>query len=132
MLKQQNAVPRMASPKGCILSTEDDADTRDLLRLLLNLEGIEIVYAESAEQALSCASTSKFGLYLLDNWVPGLAGEDLCRKLREFDQTTPILFYSGATHESDIAGAMAAGAQGYIVKPADPDELTSQIHALIK
>jgi DNA-binding response OmpR family regulator len=61
-----------------------------------------------------------------------LEGKTLCRKLREFDQTTPILFYSGAAHESDIAGAMAAGAQGYVVEPSDPDELTSQIHALIK
>jgi len=122
----------MPNPKGRILFTEDDADTRDLLRLLLKLEGFEVIHAESAEQALSLATTNQFDLYLLDNWVPGLAGEDLCRKLREFDHTTPILFYSGAAHESDIAGAVAAGAQGYVVKPADPDELTSQIHALIK
>jgi DNA-binding response OmpR family regulator len=111
---------------------EDDPDTRDLVHLLLKLEGFEVVYADSAEQALSLASTNHFDLYLLDNWVRGLGGEDLCRKLREFDQTTPILFYSGAGHESDKAGALAAGAQGYVVKPADPDELASQIHALIK
>jgi DNA-binding response OmpR family regulator len=109
-----------------------DPDTRDLVRLLLGLEGFELVYADNAEQALSLARTSHFDLYLLDNWVPGLAGEDLCRKLRDFDRTTPILFYSGAGYESDKDGAIAAGAQGYVVKPADPDELTAQIHALIK
>jgi two-component system OmpR family response regulator len=111
MLKQ--TAPRVtAAPKGRILSTEDDPDTRDLLRLLLQLEGFEVVYADSAEEALSLAHTSRFDLFLLDNWVPGLGGEDLCRKLRELDQTTPILFYSGAGHESDKDGAIAAGAQG--------------------
>jgi len=131
MPDKQNTPPITASPKGRILSTEDDPDTRDLLHLLLKLEGFEVLYADNADEALSLASTSHFDLYLLDNWVPGLAGEDLCRKLRQFDQTTPILFYSGAGNESDKDGAIAAGAQGYVVKPANPDELTSQIHALI-
>ena len=131
MLKQ-NAPILTASPKGRILSTEDDPDTRDLVHLLLEMEGFDVFYADSAEQALSLASTGHFDLYLLDNWVPGLGGETVCRKLREFDQTTPILFYSGAGHQSDKDGAMAAGAQGYVVKPADPDELTVQILALIK
>lgn len=128
----KHAPPITATTNGRILSTEDDPDTRDLLRLLLQLEGFELVYADNAEQALSLARTSHFDLYLLDNWVPGLAGETLCRKLREFDQTTPILFYSGAGHQSDKDGAIAAGAQGYVVKPTDPDQLTTQIHALIK
>ncbi|MDX6529397.1 MAG: two-component system, OmpR family, response regulator RegX3 [Blastocatellia bacterium] len=131
-MSKQNTPPITATPIGRILSTEDDPDTRDLLRLLLKLEGFEIVYADNAEEALSLAGSSRFDLYLLDNWVPGLAGEDLCRKLREFDQTTPILFYSGAGDESDKDGAIAAGAQGYVVKPAAPDELTSQVLALIK
>lgn len=129
-MSKQNAPPLTATPKGRILSTEDDPDTR--VRLLLNLEGFEVVYADSAEQALNLASTSHLDLYLLNNWVPSLAGEDLCRKLRQFDQTTPILFYSGAGHQSDKDGAIAAGAQGYVINPADPDELTAQIHALIK
>jgi DNA-binding response OmpR family regulator len=131
-MPKENAPPFMATPKGRILSTEDDPDTRDLVRLLLELEGLEVVYADNEGQALSLASASHFDLYLLDNWVPGLAGEDLCRKLREFDQTTPILFYSGAGHQSDKDSAIAAGAQGYVIKPADPDELTAQIIALIK
>ncbi len=131
-MSKQNARPPTATPKGRILSTEDDPDTRDLVQLLLKLEGFEVVYADSAEEALNLARTSHFDLYLLDNWVPGLRAEDLCRKLRQFDQTTPILFYSGAGHPSDKDGAIAAGAQGYVVKPADPDQLTSQIYALIK
>jgi DNA-binding response OmpR family regulator len=118
--------------KGRILCTEDDADTRELLRMLLELEGFEVICAEDAAEALSLATAAKFDLYILDNWLPQMAGEDLCRKLREVDPTTPILFYSGAAYESDKARALAAGAQGYVVKPAHPDELTSQVHTLIK
>jgi two-component system, OmpR family, KDP operon response regulator KdpE len=119
------------SCKGRILCTEDDADTRELLRLLLELEGFEVVCAENAAQAVSLAMAEHFDLYLLDNWLPELAGDLLCRKLRESDSTTPILFYSGAAFESDKARALAAGAQGYVVKPAHPDQLTSAICSLI-
>jgi DNA-binding NarL/FixJ family response regulator len=68
-MSKQNAPPITATPKGRILSTEDDPDTRDLLRLLLQLEGFELAYADNAEEALSLARTSHFDLYLLDNWV---------------------------------------------------------------
>ena len=121
----------MQSPKPRILCTEDDDDTRDLLRLSLELEGFEVICVQQAEQAINLARTQPFDLYLLDNWMPEVAGEDLCQRLREFDSTTPILFYSGAARESDKRAAIAAGAQGYVVKPASPDELKSEILALI-
>lgn len=117
--------------KGRILCTEDDADTREVLRLLLELQGFEVICAENAKHAIGLARSSSFDLYVLDHWLPDIAGDVLCTKLREFDPLTPILFYSGAAYESDKARAMAAGAQGYVVKPADPDELVSEILRLI-
>ena len=117
--------------KGRILCTEDDPDTRDLLHMLLEVEGFEVVCAEDGAHAISLAEEDNFDLYLLDTGMPGLAGDALCEKLRAFDSTTPILFYSGAAFESDKARAMAAGAQSYIVKPALPEELTSEISRLI-
>jgi DNA-binding response OmpR family regulator len=121
----------MKAPKARILCTEDDIDTRDLVRLILELEGFEVISADSAEEAISLARSGHFDLYLLDNWTPGISGDNLCRKLREFDSTTPVLFYSGAAYESDKARALAAGAQGYVVKPASDGELVSEIHDLI-
>jgi DNA-binding response OmpR family regulator len=121
----------MKAPKARILCTEDDIDTRDLVRLILELEGFEVISADSAEEAISLARSGHFDLYLLDNWTPGISGDNLCRKLREFDSTTPVLFYSGAAYESDKARALAAGAQGYVVKPASEGQLVSEIHDLI-
>ena len=118
--------------KGRILCTEDDPDTRDLLQVLLEAEGFELVCAEDSGHAMSLAKEQNFDLYLLDTWTPGLAGDALCEKLRAFDPLTPILFYSGAAFESDRARAMAAGAQAYIVKPALPEKIVSEISRLIK
>jgi two-component system response regulator ResD len=120
------------SQKHRILCTDDDADTREVLRLLLELQGFEVTCAEDSEQAIRLATAEKFDLYLLDNWLPNIPGDLLCEKLRELDSTTPILFYSGAATDAEKARAIASGAQGYVVKPADPEKLTSEIMKLIR
>jgi DNA-binding response OmpR family regulator len=119
-------------PKARILCTEDDVDTRDVLCTILEMHGFEVICAKDSTQAINLATAAKFDLYLLDNWLPGMTGDDLCRRLCELDPITPVLFYSGAAYDSDKARAMAAGAQGYVVKPADPDVLVREISRLIR
>ena len=114
-----------------ILCTEDDADTREVLRLLLELEGFIVICAQDSDEALHFVKSEKFDLILLDNWLPGMDGDRLCQELRQFDSTTPVLFYSGAASAVDKARAMAAGAQGYIVKPAEPNQITAEIRRLL-
>lgn len=121
----------MSSPKARILCTEDDADTRELIVFILSSEGFEVVCTDSPEEALRLARSDSFNLYLIDNWLPGLSGEELTRRIREFDSETPILFYSGAAQESDKERARASGAQGYLVKPAGVDELVNEVARLI-
>lgn len=118
-------------PKGRILCTEDDADARDLIILFLKNEGYEVICAEDAEQALALAKGQKFDLYLIDNWLPEISGKDLTEKIRQFDTQTPILFYSAAGYETDKKNALRAGAQAYLVKPADPEALVAEIARLI-
>ncbi|MDX6445818.1 MAG: hypothetical protein QOH71_2892 [Blastocatellia bacterium] len=117
--------------KARILCTEDDVDTRDILCAILEMHGFEVICAKDSTQAIDLATATKFDLYLLDNWLPGMTGDDLCRKLRGIDPITPVLFYSGAAYDSDKARALAAGAQGYVVKPADPEDLVREISRLI-
>lgn len=121
----------MSSPKARILCTEDDADTRELIVFILSSEGFEVICTDSSEEALRLARSDSFDLYLIDNWLPGLSGEELTRRIREFDSETPILFYSGAAQESDKERARASGAQGYLVKPAGVDELVNEVARLI-
>ncbi|HJT65712.1 MAG TPA: response regulator [Pyrinomonadaceae bacterium] len=121
----------MQPTKGRILCTEDDADTRELIDFILTEYGYEVVCSASNVQAIDLAKTQNFDLYLVDNWTPGLSGTELTEKLRQFDLTTPILFYSGAAYESDREAARVSGAQGYLVKPANSNQLIAEVTRLI-
>lgn len=114
-----------------VLFIEDDADTRDLVFFVLTRENYEVVLATDSKEALSAAGAMSFELYLIDNWLPGESGVDLCKRLREFDRSTPILFYSGAAYEQDKRAAFAAGAQGYLTKPTQIDALVREVSQLI-
>ena len=121
----------MKSTKGRILCTEDDIDTRELIDFILTQYGYEVVCSASNLQAIAIAKTQNFDLYLVDNWVPGFSGTELTEKLREFDLKTPVLFYSGAAYEADREAARASGAQGYLIKPADGNQLIAEVTRLI-
>src|ERR1700738_5317280 len=117
----------MKSSIGHILYVEDDQDTRELVMYVLTMGNYEVIAAANYDDALLLARTNHFDLYLIDNWMSGGSGIDLCKQLREFDTWTPTLFYSGAAYERDKQQAFAAGAQGYLVKPADNDELIAEV-----
>ena len=82
-------------------------------------------------QTLTLAKRGVFDIYIIDNWMPGLSGIELCKQLRAIDSKTPILFYSAAAYEKDKTAALACGAQGYLTKPATPDELLAIVSRLI-
>ncbi len=121
----------MKSPTGHILYVEDDEDTRELVTYVLAKSYYKVIAAANGDDALRLARTNDFDLYVIDNWMSGGSGIDLCKKLREFDTRTPILFYSGAAFESDKQQAFAAGAQGYLIKPAGPNDLISEVIRIV-
>lgn len=114
-----------------VLFIEDDADTRELVSFVLTRENFEVVLASDSREALLAAGAMSFQLYLIDNWLAGESGVDLCKRLRQFDRRTPILFYSGAAYEHDKRAAFAAGAQGYLTKPMEIGELVHEVSHLI-
>jgi two-component system OmpR family response regulator len=117
--------------RGHILYIEDHADTRELVELVLRQRNYEVTSSESVAAALKLAFENKFDLYLLDSWLPDGSGLDLCRKIREFDTRTPILFYSAAAYEVDRELALNCGAQAYLTKPTQNSELCDLVSALI-
>ncbi len=121
----------MQSPRLRILCTEDDADTREIITLVLNRNNCDVVTAESPSLAIELARTASFDLYLLDSWMPRMSGPELCKKLRHFDPATPVLFYSGAAYPQDKVDAYASGAQGYLVKPAGNEELVAEVFRVV-
>jgi len=97
----------MKGSVGHILYVEDDADTRELVTCVLAMNNYKVVAAENCDDALMLAQSSQFDLYLIDNWMSECSGIDLCKKLREFNPRTTILFYSGAAYEGDKQQASA-------------------------
>jgi CheY-like chemotaxis protein len=121
----------MPSPKARILCTEDDADSRELIVFMLENADYDVTCAEVSTDALSLAQSRQFDLILVDSWMPGLSGQELTTQIRKFNQSTPILFYSGAAYDADKRQARDAGAQGYLTKPDGITDLVDEVAKLI-
>jgi two-component system alkaline phosphatase synthesis response regulator PhoP len=106
-----------------ILYIEDHEDTRELVTIVLQEYGREVISDDSWQGAMIRAVKEKFDLYMLDSWLKDGSGLDLCKKLREFDRQTPILFLSAAAFDSYREKALQAGAQAYLTKPCNFSEL---------
>jgi DNA-binding response OmpR family regulator len=122
----------MSTPIADILYLEDDADTHELVTCVLTQADYNVVAAKNFYDALLLARKRRFDLFLIDNWIDGGSGIDLCKKLRRIDPATPILFYSGAAFEYDREEALAAGADGYLIKPALNEALIEEVSRLIQ
>jgi two-component system OmpR family response regulator len=114
------------NPQPRVLCVDDDEDSRDMLSTLLRFSRIEAKAVATAAQALSLIQAERFDLYLLEAWLPDVDGFELCRRLRDFDAHTPILFFSGAAYDDDKKRGIEAGANAYVTKP-DVDGLVGNI-----
>jgi len=121
----------MSSTKGRILCVDDDNDTSEMITLLLGLEGYEVAVANSVREGLTRATTAEFDLILLDWTFRDGSGLDLCKRIREAGKSVPILFCSGMALNSTAKEAVRAGAQGFLVKPVDPNDLVQNLHRII-
>jgi DNA-binding response OmpR family regulator len=115
-----------------VLCVEDEEDTCLMISALLGLINCEAVSAQTIDAARQQIRKEQFDLYLLDNWLPGGTGIELCREIREQDTTTPVIFYSGAAYDSDRQEAMEAGAQAYLIKPTDIARLIEVVKLFLK
>lgn len=115
-----------------ILYAEDDPDTRELVQLFLRQAGFRVSVTGDSFEVLRLVAIDHIDALLLDNWMPGTTGLEICREIRSFDESMPIFFCSGAVTEADKKAALSAGAQGYFTKPFDPDDLVSTLRSTLK
>ncbi len=121
----------MTAPNLRILYSEDDPDAREIVCLILAKEGFDIICPDSSQDVLRIANEQKFDAYLLDSLTPSMTGVELCKRIKEFDAHTPIIFYSAAAFQADKDEALAAGAQAYVTKPSSVEELVDAIRLAI-
>lgn len=114
-----------------VLCVDDDEDTCAMLSGLLGLIDCRVATAATPAEALGLIAGGRFDLYLLDNWLPGGGGVELCREIRRSDPSTPVVFYSGAELDWEREEALAAGAQVYLVKPGDASALVETVRRFL-
>jgi DNA-binding response OmpR family regulator len=115
-----------------ILLVEDHEDTSDLMVLLLNQLNYDVVTTTTVAGALTFAESASFDLFVLDSLLTDGTGTDLCRRIRQRDASTPILFYSAKAFDQDKEEALLAGAQKYLVKPVDTGVFCRTVTELLR
>ena len=124
----------MAEPKARILCVEDNKDAREMIATLLRQSNSDhhVTAVGTAAEALALSVRNNFDLYILDIWLPGMDGVDLCRRLRDRGVTKPIMFFSAmGVQTKDRDYLLSAGADEFLVKSVDLDKLTATVERLL-
>ncbi len=115
-----------------VLVVDDDRAVRDALRRALTLAGYEVQLAQDGEQALELVAQSVPDAVVLDVGMPGIDGLEVCRALRRLGSRVPVLMLTAREAVSDRIDGLDAGADDYMVKPFDVNELKARIRALLR
>jgi two-component system, OmpR family, response regulator MprA len=115
-----------------LLVVDDDRALREVLRRALELAGYEVVLTESGAGALAEVSGSVPDAVVLDIGLPDIDGLEVCRLLRREGNRVPVLMLTARDAVSDRIDGLDAGADDYLVKPFDIDELKARIRALLR
>ena len=123
----------MKSPSPRILIIDDNCDSYELMQFMLQQAnaGYEITCVSASEEGLRLASAHRYDLYLLDYRMRGINGVEVCRRLRQTDAKTVIIFFTREAQESVRQEALRAGADAYLIKPDDLKQLTATVKRLL-
>ena len=122
------------TPTGPILVVDDDPGILELISTTLARVGYRVRTAASYAEAVACAREEEPALAIVDVELPGPSGYDLLKELREeFGIALPVILVSGVRAESrDRVAGLLAGADDYLVKPFDPDELVARVQVVLR
>ncbi|MFE9172492.1 response regulator transcription factor [Streptomyces kebangsaanensis] len=115
-----------------VLLAEDDRAIRHALERALTLEGYEVTAVADGVEALAQAHRNPPDILLLDVMMPGIDGLQVCRVLRAEGDRTPILMLTALVETADRIAGLDAGADDYVVKPFDVEEVFARLRALLR
>ena len=115
-----------------ILIADDDRAIREALTRALTLEGYDVVQAPDGAQALAAIEQHKPDVAVLDVMMPNVDGLTVCRVLRAERNRMPVLMLTARTETSDRVAGLDAGADDYVAKPFELEELLARIRALLR
>jgi len=115
-----------------LLLVEDDRAIGQGIRVALNNEGYTLDWLEDGVSALHALRSEPFDLLLLDLGLPRMDGFDLLRQLRAEELALPVLIITARDGTADRIAGLDAGADDYLIKPFDVDELKARVRALLR
>ena len=133
-LEEQPAKLEKAGTGPLVLVVDDDAVNRLTLEAILKISGYTVTSTDSGKAALEELNNNRdYSLVILDVMMPEMSGYDVCRRLRESQShiDLPVLMLTAKTSTADIVMGLEAGANDYLPKPFEPDELLARVRTLI-
>src|SRR5262245_20529559 len=114
-----------------ILVVEDEARLGDILRLYLERDGHTVAVVGDGRAAIEAFDAERIDLVVLDLMLPGLAGETVLAEIRDRGDT-PVLIASAKRSDLDRIAGLRSGADDYLAKPFNPNELTARVAAILR
>ncbi len=114
-----------------VLFADDDRDLQQVIGLILEDSGYEVIFAETGYQTIESWRTTAIDIIILDLNMPGINGIQVCTMIRQ-KSDIPILILTGNANEEDVVRGLEAGADDYLVKPVRPRELIARLQALLR
>jgi len=121
----------MSGAKGSILLVEDEKNLQEALKLNLELEGYEVTCADNGAVAIKKVEEEYYDLVLLDVMLPEVDGYDVCQHIRLRSIDTPVLMLSARAGSADRVTGLKKGADDYLTKPFNLEELLLRVEKLI-
>lgn len=115
-----------------LLLIEDDPDLGNLLKEYLKLNEFEVDHAMTGEQAQSLYHANKYDLVAIDIMLPDSDGRDLARIFHRQTPGLPFIFITAKNQKDDVIEGLKTGAEDYITKPFDPEELVLRINIALR
>ena len=115
-----------------VLLVEDDATTRQSIEMMLESEGMVVDSTDLGEDGLEIGKLYDYDIVVLDIMLPDMDGFEVLRRLRDARVTTPVLILSGLTEAENKVRGLGGGADDYLTKPFNKDELLARIHAIVR
>ena len=119
------------SSQSLVLAADDDPSILKLLRLELTSQGLQVVTAEDGESALRIAEEQHPDLIVLDIMLPDISGLEVMRRLRE-RTAVPVILLTGKGGDTDKVRGLLQGADDYLTKPFNPEELSARVYAVLR
>ena len=114
-----------------VLIIDDDPGLRELIKINLEHEGYTVLQADNGALGINHVREHHPDMVILDVMMPGMDGWDVCRQIRTFSQI-PVLMLTARSQSQDVVTGLDSGADDYLGKPFNMDELNARIRALIR